>query len=36
MGAPGKEHLMPENTFDIYYNLMAKCFTKVINTKALP
>ena len=21
MGAPGKEHLIPENTFVIYYNL---------------
>ena len=36
MGAPGKEHLIPENTFVIYYNLMVKGFTKVINTKALP
>ena len=36
MGSPGKEHLIPENTFVIYYNLMAKGFTKVIHTKALP
>ena len=27
LGAPGKEHLIPENTFVIYYNLMAKGFT---------
>ena len=27
MVAPGKKHLTPENTFVIYYNLMAKGFT---------
>ena len=27
MGAPGKEYLIPENTFVIYYNLMANGFT---------
>ena len=27
MGAPSKEHLIPENTFVIYYNLKAKGFT---------
>ena len=27
LGAPDKGHLIPENTFLIYYNLMAKGFT---------